>query len=40
MRRLPVLAETEPLVVRAHHPLTSEKVTKERLFAFPHVASN
>lgn len=37
MRRLPVLSETETLVVRAGHPLTSEKITKERLFAFPHV---
>lgn len=37
MRRLPVLSETETLVVRAGHPLTSEKITTERLFAFPHV---
>jgi hypothetical protein len=40
MRRVPVLAETKTLVVRARQPLTSETVTKERLFAFPHVASN
>lgn len=37
MRRLPVLTETETLVARKGHPLTSEKVTMERLFAFPHV---
>jgi hypothetical protein len=34
MRRVPMLAETGTLVVRAGHPLTSEKVTRERLFAF------
>jgi len=37
MRRMPVLVETETLVVRADHPLTREKVTMVRLFAFPHV---
>ncbi len=37
MRRMPVLVETETLVVRAGHPLTREKVTMERLFAFPYV---
>jgi DNA-binding transcriptional LysR family regulator len=37
MRRMPVLVESESLVVRANHPLTREEVTMERLFAFPHV---
>jgi DNA-binding transcriptional LysR family regulator len=37
MRRMTVLTETETLVARRGHPLTSEKVTMERLFAFPHV---
>jgi DNA-binding transcriptional LysR family regulator len=37
MRRMPVLVESETLVVRTGHPLTSEAITMERLFAFPHV---
>jgi DNA-binding transcriptional LysR family regulator len=37
MRRMPVLVESETLVVRARHPLTTEEITMERLFAFPHV---
>lgn len=37
MRRMPVLVETETLVVRKDHPLTREEVTMERLFAFPYV---
>jgi DNA-binding transcriptional LysR family regulator len=37
MRRMPLMVETEALVVRAGHPLTREAVTMKRLFAFPHV---
>lgn len=37
MRRVPIFSETESLVVRTGHPLTSEPVTLSRLFAFPHV---
>lgn len=37
MRRMPVAVETETLVVRAGHPLTTEAITMDRLFAFPHV---
>lgn len=37
LRRMPILVETETLVVRADHPLTTETITMERLFAFPHV---
>ncbi|CCE10547.1 Transcriptional regulator, LysR family [Bradyrhizobium sp. STM 3843] len=37
MRRMPVLAESEALVVRVGHPLTASEITMERLFAFPHV---
>ncbi len=37
MRRMPVLVDSETLVVRAGHPLTTEAVTMDRLFAFPHV---
>jgi DNA-binding transcriptional LysR family regulator len=37
MRRMPVVIESEALVVRAGHPLTSENITIARLFAFPHV---
>jgi DNA-binding transcriptional LysR family regulator len=37
MRRMPVLVELETLIARAGHPLTSDAITLERLFAFPHV---
>jgi DNA-binding transcriptional LysR family regulator len=37
MRRMPVLVESETLVVRAGHLLTTEDISMERLFAFPHV---
>lgn len=37
MRRTAVLMEREALVVRPDHPLTREQVTRERLFAFPHI---
>lgn len=37
MRRATVLVETEAMVVRTGHPLTQGAITKERLFAFPHI---
>jgi DNA-binding transcriptional LysR family regulator len=37
MRRSTLYQEQEAIVVRAGHPLTHGKVTKERLFEFPHV---
>lgn len=37
MGRMPAVIEGEALVVREGHPLTQEKVTLKRLFAFPHV---
>jgi DNA-binding transcriptional LysR family regulator len=37
VRRKPIYRDAEALVVRAGHPLTDGAVTKERLFAFPHV---
>jgi DNA-binding transcriptional LysR family regulator len=37
MRRATLYREEEAIVVRAGHPLTQEKVTKQRLFEFPHV---
>lgn len=37
MRRMPFAVEFEALVVRQGHPLTSEPVTMQRLFAFPHI---
>jgi DNA-binding transcriptional LysR family regulator len=37
MRRMPALVESETLVVRAGHPLTTGEITMERLFAFAHV---
>ena len=38
MRRTTIAMETEAIVVRTGHPLTQETVTRERLFAFPHIA--
>jgi DNA-binding transcriptional LysR family regulator len=35
--RARLLADSEAMVVRAGHPLAAGAVTKERLFAFPHV---
>ena len=35
--RCTVMEEREAIVVRAGHPLTEGAVTKERLFAFPHI---
>jgi DNA-binding transcriptional LysR family regulator len=35
--RVRLLEETEAIVVRAGHPLTTGAVSKERLFSFPHV---
>ncbi len=37
MRRATIVVESEAVVVRAGHPLTEGTVTKERLFAFPHI---
>jgi len=37
IRRTPIFKDQEALVVRAGHPLSEGAVTKERLFAFPHV---
>ena len=37
MRRATLFREEEAIVVRAGHPLTQNKVTKERLFEFPHL---
>lgn len=37
MRRAALIVETEAIVVRAGHPLAHGPVTKERLFAFPHI---
>jgi hypothetical protein len=37
MRRATLFREEEAIVVRAGHPLTQDKVTKERLFEFSHV---
>lgn len=37
MRRMPVAVETETLVARSGHPLSSDVITMDRLFAFPHV---
>ena len=37
MRRATLFQEEEAIVVRAGHPLTQGKVTKESLFKFPHV---
>jgi DNA-binding transcriptional LysR family regulator len=37
IRRSKLYQEQESIVVRAGHPLTECKVTKERLFEFPHV---
>jgi DNA-binding transcriptional LysR family regulator len=37
IRRSKLYQEQESIVVRAGHPLTQSKVTKERLFEFPHV---
>lgn len=37
MRRATLFREEEAIVVRADHPLTQNKVTKERLFEFPHL---
>jgi DNA-binding transcriptional LysR family regulator len=37
MRRVTLFQEEEAIVVRAGHPLTQGKVTKERLFEFSHV---
>lgn len=37
MHRATVFSETEAVIVRAGHPLTEGAVTKERLFAFPHI---
>ncbi|HMO28027.1 MAG TPA: LysR family transcriptional regulator [Enterovirga sp.] len=35
MRRTSLMTETEALVVRPGHPLAAEKITRERLLAFP-----
>ena len=37
MRRQTLMLEQEAMVVRSRHPLTQEKVTRQRLFAFPHI---
>ena len=37
MRRVEVVSASEAIVVRAGHPLTQGKITKERLFSFPYV---
>jgi DNA-binding transcriptional LysR family regulator len=37
MRRATLYREEEAMVVRAGHPLTQDKVTKQRLFEFSHV---
>ena len=37
MQRMTLTRETEALVVRSGHPLTQGPLTRERLFAFPHV---
>ena len=37
MRRVTLFQEEEAIVVRAGHPLTQNKVTKERLFEYSHV---
>jgi DNA-binding transcriptional LysR family regulator len=37
MRRATIVVEREAVAVRAGHPLAQGKVTKERLFAFPHI---
>jgi DNA-binding transcriptional LysR family regulator len=37
VNRARLLADSEAMVVRAGHPLAAGAVTKERLFAFPHV---
>jgi DNA-binding transcriptional LysR family regulator len=37
MRRATLYREEETIVVRAGHPLTQDKVTKQRLFEFSHV---
>ena len=37
MRRVEVVSASEAIVVRAGHPLTEGKITKERLFSFPYV---
>jgi len=37
MRRATLFQEQEAIVVRAGHPLTQVKVTKEKLFEYPHV---
>lgn len=37
MRRVKVMSANEAIVVRTGHPLTQGPITKERLFAFPHV---
>jgi DNA-binding transcriptional LysR family regulator len=37
MARATIMEEREAIVVRAGHPLTEGKITKERLFAFPHI---
>ena len=37
MRRATLYREEEAIVVRAGHPLTQDKVTKQRLFEFSHV---
>jgi DNA-binding transcriptional LysR family regulator len=37
MRRATLYREEEAIVVRAGHPLTQERVTKQRLFEFSHV---
>jgi DNA-binding transcriptional LysR family regulator len=39
IRRMPVAVESETLVVRAGHPLTSEPLTMQRLLTFPHVVA-
>ena len=35
-RRQTLMREQEAMVVRAGHPLTQQKVTRQKLFAFPH----
>ncbi len=37
MRRATIMVEREAVAVRAGHPLTQGKLTRERLFAFPHI---
>ena len=36
LRRQTLMRDREAMVVRAGHPLTQQKVTRQRLFAFPH----